>query len=98
MMRGFFAREKLIGGWVSVGWTAGAIQNVDGVCDGIVPESNGRTAGCERGSRELDDRSDSSFRDTIQLMDVRWASGVVDDGRCKKFGEFGRKKFTGVVA
>eukprot|EP00965_Chrysotila_dentata_P192051 6174940-Pleurochrysis_carterae.AAC.1 len=95
----FFTCEELIRGCVGLGRTAGAIKDVDGVRDGIVPESNGGTTRCERGSREFHDhRSDGAFSDAIQLMDVRWASGVVDAGRCKKFSELGRKKFAGVVA
>eukprot|EP00965_Chrysotila_dentata_P020292 672465-Pleurochrysis_carterae.AAC.1 len=33
-----------------------------------------------------------------RLVDVRWASGAVDAGRRKEFGEFGTEEFASVIA
>eukprot|EP00965_Chrysotila_dentata_P186082 6143408-Pleurochrysis_carterae.AAC.1 len=69
----FVAGEHFVGCGVGVGRPGCAIQNVDGLLRGVVPEGDGGVGGDDGGSGELHDGANGTLGDAIELMDVRRA-------------------------
>eukprot|EP00965_Chrysotila_dentata_P236117 6201141-Pleurochrysis_carterae.AAC.1 len=72
--RRFVPSEQLIGRALRTRRAAGAVEHVDGVLDGVVPEGGGGGGGGEIGSRQLHGGADCPLRHAIERVDV-WRRG-----------------------
>eukprot|EP00965_Chrysotila_dentata_P248119 6208160-Pleurochrysis_carterae.AAC.1 len=69
--RGLTAKARHPNG--SMDMIRGLVPDFDRVCDGVRPKRSGGAASHQVGSRQFHDAADGSFRDAVQLMDVRRA-------------------------
>eukprot|EP00965_Chrysotila_dentata_P256315 6212507-Pleurochrysis_carterae.AAC.3 len=95
---GFLTGEQFERRSVGVARTVGAVEYVDGVCHGEVPERDGRAAGHQRRSSQFHDGSDGSFGDSVELMHVRWAGGVMYSRISEELRKLTGEELTGVIA
>jgi hypothetical protein len=89
--------DELVRGLSRLRWASGAIEDVDGVIDGIVPKANGCAASVNGRAGELHDCADGSFGDAVESVHVGRTSGGGDETFVEKFRKLARGKLTRVV-
>eukprot|EP00965_Chrysotila_dentata_P064834 2148933-Pleurochrysis_carterae.AAC.8 len=94
---GFLTGEQLEGRGVSVRRPACTVEDVDGMCDCVVPKRNGRAAGYQHRSCQFLDGANGTHSDSVELMYVGRAGCVVYSRLREKLREFAGEKFSGII-
>ena len=78
-------------------WACRSVQDVDGVLQGVRPETRGRVARDEVGSQHFHNGADGALCHAVQLVHMRRASGVVYEFIVHELRELLREELASVV-